>query len=123
MLGKRIKRELFYAMAIVSLTGCYSDTSSATPPLPLNSAGADHQRLIIKLKSATFNCDADGIKKLSAASRVPLEFVHPISGESCVVTQYADSPEGLLQGQEILRQHPAVELLEQDRKMKALMKK
>ncbi len=120
---KRILLELLSAVGIVSATGCYSAAPAAIAPQSMNADGAGHQRLIIKLKSNSLNCNADGIAKLSAATRVSLVFVSTISGESCVITQFADSTEGLIHGQEVLRQHPAVEWLEQDRKMKALMQK
>jgi hypothetical protein len=123
MSKKRIERKLCSAIGVVLITACSSVAPAATTPQSADSAGSEHQRLIIKFKLSTLECDADGIAKLSSATGVRIEFVRPISGESCVITQYADSPESLLQGQEVVRQHPAVEWLEQDRKMKALMQK
>jgi hypothetical protein len=43
-----------------------------------------------------------------------------MSGDACVIKQLADSAAGLSQGKEMLKQHPAVEWLEEDRMMKAL---
>ncbi len=111
------------ALGIISANGCCSVALAAAPPQPVNSADVDSQRLIIKLKSGTTQCDADGIAKLSSASRVAIEFVRSMSGGACVIQLDADSPGSLLQGQEILRQQPVVEWLEEDRKMKALMQK
>jgi hypothetical protein len=123
MSGKRIMLGLFNAMGIISASGCYPAVSDPGLAQPVNAAGSANQRLIIKFKSAGITCDADGIAKLSATTRVSIEFIRPMSGDACVIQQSADSPEGLVQGQEVLRRHPAVEWLEQDRKMRALIQK
>ena len=78
------------------------------------------RQLIIKFKLDTIACDAAGIAQWSLATRVPVEYVRSMSGGACVVKQSADDANGLGQGQETLRQHPAVDWLEQDTKMKAL---
>lgn len=57
---------------------------------------------------------------MSAVTRVPLEYVRPMSGDACVIKELADDAAGLSQGQETLKQHPAIEWLEEDKMMKAL---
>lgn len=78
------------------------------------------RQLIIKFRLGAIACDAAGIARFSSATRVPLEYIRPMSGDACVVRQSADSATGLEAGQETLRQHPDVELLEPDVRMKAL---
>jgi hypothetical protein len=75
------------------------------------------QQLIIKFKSDTMACDAGGIASLSSATQVPLRHVRPMSPDTCVVQQFTDNAEGLSHEQERLKQHPAIEWLEEDRKM------
>jgi hypothetical protein len=75
------------------------------------------QQLIIKFKSNTMACDAGEIASLSSATQVPLRHVRPMSGGACVVQQWADNAEGLSHEQERLKQHPAIEWLEEDRIM------
>jgi len=43
-----------------------------------------------------------------------------MSGDACVVKQFAESADILLQGQKTLKENPAVEFLEPDAIMKAL---
>jgi hypothetical protein len=43
-----------------------------------------------------------------------------MSGDACVVKQFADSAEYLSHGQKTLKENPAVEYLEPDAVMKAL---
>ena len=57
---------------------------------------------------------------MSATANVPLEFVRTMSGDACVVKQFAESADILLQGQKTLKGNPAVEYLEPDAIMKAL---
>ncbi|HSL04887.1 MAG TPA: hypothetical protein VK901_15270 [Nitrospiraceae bacterium] len=77
------------------------------------------QQLIVKFKPNTIACDAPEIARLSAVTRVPLEHVRPMSGDACVINQLADNAADLSQGEETLKQHPAIEWLEEDRMMKA----
>ncbi len=109
--------------AIVIAGGCQMPPSpSANPPQPAptpKGKAAVSQQLIIKFKPNTIVCDAAGIAGLSSATQVPLEHVRPMSGDACVVKQFADNAEAFSQGQEILKQHPAIEWLEEDRIMKA----
>lgn len=111
--------------AMVIAGGCQMppspSASSAPQPAPMSiGKGRVSQQLIIKFKSTTIACDAAGIEGLSSATQVPLEHVRPMSGAACVVKQFADGEDGFSQGQEILKQHPAIEWLEEDRMMKAL---
>ncbi len=116
----RILPGLFSLMGLVCMSGCHSAASSVTASPAASAAETDAQRLIIKLRAGTLQCDADGIAGLSTAAGVRVEFIRSMSGESCVVVLHAGSAEGLLQGQELLRQQPAIEWLEVDRKMKAM---
>ena len=78
------------------------------------------RQLIIKFKPDTIPCDAGGIAKLSVTTQVILEHVRTMSGDACVIKELADTVAGLSHGQERLRQHPAVEWVEEDRLMKPL---
>lgn len=80
---------------------------------------ASSQQLIIKFKPGTINCDANGIAQLSDATRVPLEYVRPMSASACVIKQFGDKKDGFIPGQKLLRQHPDVEWLELDAIRKA----
>jgi hypothetical protein len=94
--------------------------STSSPPQPaptLIGNGAVSQQLIIKFKSNTIACDAAGIASLSSATQVPLRYVRSMSGDACVVQQFADNAKGLSSGQERLKQHPAIEWQEEDRMM------
>jgi hypothetical protein len=71
-------------------------------------------------KPNTIACDADGIAHLSAVTQVPLEHVRSMSGGACVIKQLANHAAGFSRGQELLKQHSAVEWLEEDRIIKAL---
>lgn len=121
--GKKILWGIFNMAAIIVATGCqYSPQAGASPQFlrqPIAGTAVMRQ-LIIKFKLDTIACDAAGIAQLSLATRVPVEYVRSMSGGACVVKQSADDANGLEQGQETLRQHPAVDWLEQDKKMKAL---
>jgi hypothetical protein len=112
-------------VAIVLAGGCQIplSPSNSCPPQLTPMSGSDmrvSQQLIVKLKPNTIACDTAGIAHLSAVTQVPLEHVRPMSGDACVIKQLADSAAGLSQGKEMLKQHPAVEWLEEDRMMKAL---
>jgi hypothetical protein len=78
------------------------------------------RQLIIKFKPDTISCNPAGIAELSLATHVSLEFVRPMSGDACVVKQFADSADGLLRGQKTLKDNSAVEYLEPDSIIKAL---
>jgi hypothetical protein len=77
------------------------------------------QQVIVKFKPHTIACDATQIAHLSAVTRVPLQYVRPLSGDACVIKQRANDAAGLLHGQETLKQHPAIEWLEEDRMLGA----
>lgn len=120
--GKQFLLFLCHTLAILAVTGCQSpfavaDSQSSQHP----SAEAKVVRqLIIKFKPNSIACDADGIAQLSSATRIPLEFVRPMSGEACVIRLLAADENDFLQGQKLLRQHPEVEWIELDAKKKAL---
>ena len=121
--GKKTLWGISSVVAILAATACQPPPQAAaafqSAPQPIAGTAAARQ-LIIKFKPSTIACDAAGIAQLSSATRVPVEYVRPMSGGACVVRQAADDANGFAQGQETLRQHPAVEWLEQDAKMKAL---
>lgn len=106
-----------FAAIFLAMTGCQTSFSFARAA---DAAPATvSQQLIIKLKADTLNCDAADITRLSREAQVPLEYIRAMSGDACVVRQTADSREHLEQGQQTLRQHPALEWLELDARMKA----
>lgn len=122
---KRTRWERVTLVAIVLAGGCQippSPSSSSPSQLTPMSIGEMQvsQQLIVKFKPNTIACDAAGIAHLSAVTQVPLEHVRPMSGDACVIKQLADNAAGLPQGQEMLKQHPAIEWLEEDRMIKAL---
>ena len=118
----KTKRHAVTLAAMVIVVGCQMppSLSASSPPLSapmLTGNGAVSQQLIIKFKSNTIACDAAGIANLSSATQVPLQYVRPMSGDACVVQQFADDAEGLSSGQERLKRHPAIEWQEKDRMM------
>ena len=93
------------------------------PPQPSPTTiirGSASRQLIIKFRPGTIACTPAGIAQLSSTTRVSLEFVRTMSGDGCVVKQFADSADDLLRGQNTLKENPAVEYLEPDAVMKAL---
>ena len=73
---------------------------------------------MIKFKSATAGCDQPAVARLSAASGVALEFVRPMSGNSCVVRQLGGDASALARGLDSLRKNSALEWVELDAVMK-----
>jgi hypothetical protein len=103
--------------------GCPTPSPVADPRQPSTTTeikGSASRQLIIKFKSDTVPCTPAGIAQFSSKTRVSLEYVRTMSGDACVVKQFADGADGLLRGQETLRGNPAVEYLEPDARMKAL---
>jgi len=103
--------------------GCQQPSSLNNPPHPspatmIKAPGV--QQLIIKFKPDTIACTPEGIAQFSSTTRVSLEFVRTMSGDACVVRQFADSAENLSRGQKTLKENPAVEYLEPDAIMKEL---
>lgn len=118
----KTRRHAVTLAATVMVVGCQMPPAPSTsrPPQPapiLIGNGAVSQQLIIKFKSNTIPCDAAGIASVSSATQVPLRHGRPMSGDACVVQQFADNAEGLSHEQERLKQHPAIEWLEEDRMM------
>ena len=89
------------------------------PPTTIIKASASRQ-LLIKFKPDTIACTPAGIAQLSSTTRVSLEFVRTMSGDACVVKQFADTADNLLHGEKTLKENPAVEYLEPDAVMKTL---
>jgi hypothetical protein len=103
--------------------GCQQPSSHTNPPQPspatmIKAPGV--QQLIIKFKPDTIACTPEGIAQFSSTTHVSLEFVRTMSGDACVVKQFADSEDNLLSGQKTLKENPAVEYLEPDAVMKEL---
>lgn len=120
--GKKILWGLCNLLVVLAMAGCQSPhvvADSLSPPQPVANTPATRQ-LIIKFKPNTIECNTAGIAQLSAAAKVPLEYVRPMSGGACVIRQLAVEMNDLLRGQELLRRYSAVEWLEQDTKKKAL---
>lgn len=121
----KTRRHAVTLAAMVMALGCQMPPSPSTssPPQPTPMSIGEmrvSQQLIVKFKPHTIACDATQIAHLSAVTRVPLEYVRPMSGDACVIKQLADDAAGLSQRQETLKQHPAIEWLEEDRMMEAL---
>lgn len=112
---KRIVQTVGLAVLAVA-TGCQQPLANNILPQPASIS----QQLIIKFKPGTIPCNSAGIAHLSSTTRISLEFIRPMSGDACVVKQFAINKEGLSQGQKKLQQHSSVELVEQDVEMKAL---
>ena len=102
----------WYCLCIFAATGCQSPRAPAGTMVP--------QQLIIKFRSNTITCDAAGIARFSSATGIRLEYLRPMSGDACVIRQRALDAKELLRGQELLKQHSAVEWVAQDAKKKAL---
>lgn len=103
--------------------GCQQPSPRTDPPQPSPTTiinASTSQQLIIKFKPNTVSCNPEGIAQLSSTTHVSLEFVRIMSGDACVVKQFAESADILLQGQKTLKENPAVEYLEPDAIMKAL---
>jgi hypothetical protein len=97
-----------------------SHSSTHRPPQPTPMSLGERrvsQQVIVEFKPNTIACDAAGIASLSSATQVPLRHVRPMPGDAYVIQQLADDAAGLSQGQETLKQHPAIEWLEDDRMM------
>jgi len=117
---KKIQLVLSNALAILAVSGCQSPAAMADSQSSSQSPAKmiPSQQLIIKLKSNA--CDAAEIAHLSSATRVPLEYIRTLTEGTCVIRQMTGETNDFLRGQELLRQHPAVEWLELDAIMKAL---
>lgn len=120
LFGQQTLSGVFCLIAVFIATGCQLPPFAIAAPLQERHAGKTQasQRLIIKLKPGG-TCDEAGIARLSLATRVNLEYIQPMSGDACVIRQFADDAGDFSQGQKALKQHPEVEWLEQDKKMKA----
>ena len=121
----KTRRHAVTLAAMVLALGCQMapspSTSSPPQPTPMSTGEMRvSQQLIVKFKPNTIACDATQIAHLSAVTRVPLEYVRPMSGDACVIKQLADDAAGLSQRQETLKQYPAIEWLEEDRTVEAL---
>lgn len=104
----------------VLVGGCqWSPASSGPGPRPsarmASGAGPVSQQLIVKFAPHTRACTADGITAWSDVTHVRLTYVRPMSGDACVLIQWAESAAELARGQALLRRDPAIEWIEDDR--------
>jgi hypothetical protein len=97
--------------------GCESSSALRHSTSTVKPAGQVSQQLIIKFQARSIACDAQAIARFSKAVDVPLEWLRPMSGEACVVIQSANNLRELVQGQERLKKHPAIEWMEIDAAM------
>ena len=115
---------LIIMIVFLVATGCQASSTITVAPQNMISAPSAlltlKQQLIIKFKPNTLACDSAGIAQLSSATQVTLEYLRPMSGNSCVIEQHYLNSTDLINNQKILKQHPAVEWLEQNTKKKAL---
>lgn len=103
------------ALAILFVASCQqASTQAATTTISRASAT---QQLIIKFKPGTVACDPNGIARWSSLTHVSLQLVRPMSGNACVVKQFALDMASLARGLTTLQQSPAVEYLERDAAM------
>lgn len=124
-LAMQIKFALAQIVLVTMVMGCQSSVGSSraanAEPMPTSKRQAEiFQQLIIKFKPHTIACNADAIAQLSSATQVPIEYVRAMSGQACVVRQFANQEVGLSKGQILLRGHPDVEWVELDAIKKAL---
>jgi len=110
-------------VAVVFIGGCQlSPASSASRPLQPARVGRGEghvsQQLLVKFTANTIPCTADGIAELSGVTHVRLTHVRPMSGDACVLIQWAESAVDLARGYALLRRYPAIEWIEDDRMMK-----
>lgn len=103
----------------LAASACQSQHSEAGSPASAISPARVEQQLIIKFKSHTIACSAPALARFSAEIHIALQYIRPMSGDACVVKQTAAHQAGLLEGQRILKNHLAVDWLEEDRNMKA----
>lgn len=121
----RCSRYVAAVVVGVLVGGCQlSSASSASRPLPpaLVGRGEGHvsQQLLVKFAPNTIACTADGIAELSVVTHVRLTHVRSMSGDTCVLTQWAARAADLVQGQVLLRRYPMIEWIEDDRVLQPL---
>lgn len=112
-----------FGCLVFQLSGCTAIASEAAHPVDAKGAQVRPlaRQLIVKFKPQTLPCTAAGIARLSSATATRLEYVRPMSGDACVVRQIGQSGDAadLAQGEQRIRQHPALEWMEPDARMKA----
>lgn len=116
MRNPRRSRIVITALLLGAISGCQSSGATSalsSPASPVKTAGAAYQ-LIVKLRKNTLPCSPAGIAELSAAVRIRLEYVRPVSGDACVIRQITEKEADPVSGQQRLRRHPAVEWVELD---------
>lgn len=120
----KTRRHAATLAAMMMVVGCQAPPSSSTnsPSQPTSMLRGEvrlTQQIIVKFKPHTIACDATQIAHLSAVTRVPLQYVRPLSDDACLIQQRADDAAGLSLGQDTLKRHPAIEWFEEDRMLEA----
>lgn len=105
----------FHAVGCESASAAVPTSGHDTNPSAAKlSAAQVSQQLIIKFKPASVACSAQGIARFAKTAGVELQWLRQMSGDACVVTQYAATPDALMKAQEGLKKHPEIEWLEID---------
>lgn len=102
------------------LGGCgYAGQGASAPSVIERSVPAmASAQLIIKFRPGTLRCGRADIAALSVAVGVRLDVVRAMSGDACVIRQWAANANELAAGQVKLKQHAAVEWVELDAVMR-----
>ena len=114
--GNKIPLIICAAMAVIAANGCQPIPAVAVPQarIPTIAETAPPHQLVIKFKPHTISCDPEGIARLALSTQVHLEYIRLMSGNACVIRQFAGVTNGFLREQELLMRHPDVEWVEQD---------
>ncbi|MCS6292991.1 MAG: hypothetical protein H8J66_07945 [Nitrospira sp.] len=107
-------QRVFSVMAVLVgllVGGCHWSPAASSP--------VSHQ-LMVKFAPRTIACTADGIAEWSVVTHVRLTYVRSMSGDACVLIQWAESAAELAQGEALLRRDPAIEWIEDDRVLQPL---
>ena len=112
-------------MALVLVGGCqlFPASPARCPLSPVEMGiGEGHvsQQLLVKFAPNTIACTAGGIAELPVVTHVWLTHVRPLSGDACVLRQWAGSVADLARGHALLRRYPAIEWIEADRVLQPL---
>ena len=98
------------------LSGC---TAASEPTRPAGTTNAFIRQFIIKFRPHTLPCTADGIARLSSAANARLDYLRPLGDDACVIRQVEDRAADFANSEQRIRQHPAIEWMEQDALMRA----
>jgi hypothetical protein len=110
----------FFCALLMAATGCQAVVPAGQASKDGGIAEDMSRQLMVKLRTAQDSCDASQIAALASATAQRLDYVRPMSGRACVITQHADTEARLAEGLNRLKRHPSVEWAEVDAVMKAL---